>query len=374
MWVESGKKAALNKKELKVIAKENRAVFRRARFFSNVLQHAIGSLTDTKFEKELQNQNQSTEDMKEESGDCDEKEGDEKERGSDYEEGGDDDEKDQGNEKKEQKDIVLSSQRFSFLPSEQGAYVEPIIEHVEMSLFRFIVKQEKYIPHKTVRNFTSQCNPPKKDDFSDADLLCLLNFIIQNINLFTLGLDQTLFHGPNNIDPTFLLRNFKVEVRHHNAHGVTNLKGRWSDEKLLRLSTLALEVIVCLGKGSRFTQSIKRKLESELIDRWISTRKRKHEEDDNKCSKRRNMDNEYGKLTDFVLSIVNKLERNEDQVKKIIQLVIAKDERLMNIWESLTTQEDEDLKIKKFVTLANYQFDMVSTSNIIFLDAQPIYI
>ncbi|RIA98942.1 hypothetical protein C1645_748561, partial [Glomus cerebriforme] len=295
----------------------------------------------------------------EESGDCDEKEGDEKERGSDgdkKEEGGDDDEKDQGNEKKEQEDIVLSSQRFSFLPSEQGAYVEPIIEHVEMSLFRFIIKQEKYIPHKTVRRFASQCNPPKKDDFSDADLLCLLNFIIQNINLFTLGQGQTLFHGPNNIDPTFLLRNFKVEGRHHNAHGVANLKGRWSDEKLLRLSTLALEVIVCLGDQDslRPLEEIKQKLESEFIDRWISTRKRKHEEDDNKCNKRRNMDNKYGKLT---VSIVNKLERNEDQVKKIIQLVIAKDERLMNIWESLTTQEDEDLRIKKFVTLANYQFD-----------------
>ncbi|RIA91299.1 hypothetical protein C1645_767909 [Glomus cerebriforme] len=262
----------------------------------------------------------------EESGDCDEKEGDEKEQGSDgdkKEEGGDDDEKDQGNEKKEQEDIVLSSQRFSFLPSEQGAYVEPIIEHVEMSLFRFIIKQEKYIPHKTVRRFASQCNPPKKDDFSDADLLCL-NFIIQNINLFTLGQDQTLFHGPNNIDPTFLLRNFKVEARHHNAHG------------LLRLSTLALEVIVRLD-SLRPLKEIKQKLESEFIDRWISTRKRKHEEDDN--------------------IIVNKLERNEDQVKKIIQLVIAKDERLMNIWESLTTQEDEDLRIKKFVTLVNYQFD-----------------
>ena len=121
-------------------------------------------------------------------------------------------------------------------------------------------------------------------------------------------------------------------------------------------------------------EEIKQKLESEFIDRWILTRKRKHEEDDNKCSKRRNMDNVYGKLTDFALSIVNKLERNEDQVKKIIQLVIAKDEKLMNIWESLTTQEDEDLKIKKFVTLTNYQFDTVSTPNIIFLDAQPIYI
>jgi len=99
-----------------------------------------------------------------------------------------------------------------------------------------------------VRNFVSKCNPPKKDDFSDADLLCLLDFIMQNINLFTLGQHQTLFHGSNNINPSFIFKSFKVEARHHNAHGITNLKGRWSDEKLLRLSTLALEVTVCLGK------------------------------------------------------------------------------------------------------------------------------
>lgn len=283
-WVNN----ALNKKKLKVIDKEYRAVFQRARFFSSVMQHAIGSLTDCKLKKDLQNQNQNMDYMKEdqeegdereEGGDDDEKENgsddekenggdDEKESSEDYEkesrEGGedyeresgedyekesdDDEEKDQGNNKKGQEDIVLSSQQFSFSPSEQGAYVVPIIEHVEASLFRFIIKQEKYIPHKTVRKFVSRCNPPKKDDFSDADLLCLLNFIIQNINLFTLGQGQTLFHGSNNIDPPFLLKTFKVEIRHHNAHGVTNLKGRWCDEKLLRLSTLALEVIVCLGK------------------------------------------------------------------------------------------------------------------------------
>jgi hypothetical protein len=43
------------------------------------------------------------------------------------------------------------------------------------------------------------------------------------------------------------------------------------------------------------------------------------------------VNNEYGKLTDFVLNIVNKLEKNEEQVEKIIRLAIAKDEILMNI-------------------------------------------
>jgi hypothetical protein len=133
---------------------------------------------------------------------------------------------------------VLSSQQFSLLPSEQGSYTESIIEHVETSLHQFIFKQKKYIPCKTGRKFVSRYNPPKNEDFSDADLLCLLNFTIQNIILFTLGQDQTLFRGPDKADPSFLLESFKVEVNHHN---VTNLKGKWSDKKLQRLSILALE-------------------------------------------------------------------------------------------------------------------------------------
>jgi len=109
-------------------------------------------------------------------------------------------------------------------------------------------------------------------------------------------------------------------------------------------------------------REIKQKLESKLMEQWISTRKRRHEEDDNECNvKRRDLKNiEYGELTDFVLNVVSKLEENEEQVGKIIRLaiVIAKDEILINIWKSLMTQKD-DTKIKKFVTLANFQFVMV---------------
>ena len=93
----------------------------------------------------------------------------------------------------------------------------------------------------------SKCKPPKQVDFSDADLLCILNFVIKNISLFTLGQYQTLFQGPHKTDPSFLFKSFK-EARNHNAHGITHLEGRWCDEKLQRLSTLALEVIICLGK------------------------------------------------------------------------------------------------------------------------------
>ena len=60
------------------------------------------------------------------------------------------------------------------------------------------------------------------------------------------------------------------------------------------------------------------------------------------------------------------------QVGKIVRLAIAKDEILINIWKSLISQKDDDAKIKKFVTQANFQFDMVSTPDIIFL--MPVYI
>ncbi|CAG8635737.1 16947_t:CDS:2 [Cetraspora pellucida] len=202
-------------------------------------------------------------------------------------------------------------QRARFF-SKQGAYIEPILEHMELSLFRFIIKQEKYIPYETVRNFVSKCNPPKKDDFSDTDLLCLLNFI------------------------TILL-------------------------------------IIEDQDALKPLREIKQKLESELIKRWISTRKRRHEEDDNKCNvKKRDLKNiEYRELTDFTLNVISKLEKNEEQVGKIVRLAIAKDETLINIWKSLMTQKDEYVKIKKFVTLANFQFDMVSTPDITF--QMPVY-
>ena len=93
------------------------------------------------------------------------------------------------------------------------------------------------------------CNPPRQIDFSDADLLCLLNFTIQNISLFTTRQsDQTLFCGQYKLNPSDLLMFFKVEARNYNAHAITQSNGRWNDEKLQRLSTLALEVVICLGE------------------------------------------------------------------------------------------------------------------------------
>ncbi|RIB15814.1 hypothetical protein C2G38_2191542 [Gigaspora rosea] len=349
--------------ELKIIDQRNRAVFRRALFFSNIMQHAIGSLTDLALKKELQ--------KAEELQEVEDQEAKNEDKKDDYDvEKDDQKEKDQGvqeSDKEGQDNLifhVLSSQipqRFSFPPSEQGAYVKSVLEHVKKSLFRFIVKHEQYIPRKTVENFVSRCSPPKQTDFSDADLLCILNFMIQNISLFTLGQYQTLFCGPYRIDPSLLFKSFKVEARHHNAHEVTHLEGRWSDEKLQRLLTLALEVIICLGDHEAFEPlvEIKRKLDTELAERLTLARKRKCEEEEECNVKRKYLSNiEYGEFTDFVLYLVSKLEKNEDQTGQIVRMAVAKNDKLIDIWDSLITRKDENAKIKKFVALINFQFDM----------------
>ncbi|KAF0561129.1 hypothetical protein F8M41_025326 [Gigaspora margarita] len=124
-----------------------------------------------------------------------------------------------------------------------------------------------------------------------------------------------------------LFKSFKVEARHHKAHGVTHLKGRWSDEKLQRFLTIALE--------------------------------RKHEEEEECNVKRKYLSNiEYGEFTDFALYLVNKLEKNEEQIGQIARMAVVKNDILIDIWGSLITQKDENAKLKKFVALINFQFDM----------------
>ncbi|CAG8610938.1 1175_t:CDS:2 [Acaulospora colombiana] len=258
---------------------------------------------------------------------------------------------------------ALSSQlpqRFSFLPSEQDAYVEPILGFVEKSFYRFIIKHDQRIPNKTKENFVSRLNPQRKADFSDADLSCLLSFITQNLSLFKLGQQQTLFEGTYKTDPLPLFESFKVEAVNHKKLGIAHIEGRWNDEKLRRLSTLALEIVICLGDSEAFQPlvEIKHKLEAELAERMIMKRRKREGEDYN--AKRGHLTNvEYGEFTDFALSLVSKLEKNEEQVKQVIRMAIAKNEALVNIWRSLITQRDEDAKIKKFVNFVNIRFNLV---------------
>ena len=213
------------KKDLKIIDKKNQAIFKNVR----VLQYSVSNGTNS---TQPQNINNAA------------KEEPEEPAASTIISSSDD----SNDYEKINEPLALQvTQRFSLSASQQGSFTEPIFEHVERSLFRFISKHHQYVPSKTVEEFAKKCIPPRKPDFSDADLLCLLNFIIQNIHLFTNRSNQSLFNGDYELNPSVLFKSFK-EVRNYNAHGITRPEGRWDDDKLRRLSTLALEVAVCFSK------------------------------------------------------------------------------------------------------------------------------
>ncbi|CAG8582015.1 16710_t:CDS:2 [Cetraspora pellucida] len=360
IWLNVFKKEKENKRMLKVIDENDHAVFKKVRFFSSVVNVSYGtgstsvnvrkgnasidSLKKREFGKELQEKVTNEQEIE---------------------------------KVQETKSQVHRSssppipQRFSFSASEQGSYVEPILQHVERAFFNFITRHEKYIPSKTVKDFVMKCNPPRQIDFSDADLLCLLNFILQIISLFTTRQsDQTLFCGQYKLNPSDLLMSFKVEARNYNAHAITQSSGRWNDEKLQRLSTLALEVVICLGGQDEYEQllEIKRKLDFEIMKRLISTANRTHEDNevDHQIKKRKLRDLELEEdkrqleeLTNFALDIIGKLESSDkEQLNRIVQMAISKNELLLNIWKSIDVKKDEDTKIEKFVKLMNMQFEM----------------
>ncbi|CAG8478004.1 17105_t:CDS:2, partial [Cetraspora pellucida] len=246
-------------------------------------------------------------------------------------------------------------QRFSFSASEQGSYVEPILQLVERALFKFITRHETHIPLKVVKGFAAKCNPPRQSDFSDADLLCLLNFTIRHVSLFTNQSNKTLFCGKHKLNPSTLLTSFKVEARNYNAHAITQANGRWDDERLQRLSTLALEVSICLGAREEYESllEIKKKLDFEVMERWVLT----VHEDDPQMKKRKIRDIELEELTDFALDVINKLESDQEQLNRIVHMAISKDETLLNIWRCIESKEKKD-KIEKFIRLMNIEFNM----------------
>ena len=137
-------------------------------------------------------------------------------------------------------------QSFSFTEKEQGAIIEPFINLVERAVYDFLVNNEDIIPLEIVESFADKQRPPISKDFCNADLLCMLNFILENITIFS---KKSVFHGQYKANPAELLIDFKKKVRNKLAHGiVVSGKGRWSDHALQHVSILACEVIICLGK------------------------------------------------------------------------------------------------------------------------------
>lgn len=178
MWLNSDEKKKEIGRTLKIIDKKHQATFERAKFFSSVVQHAIGSLTDYEFEKETRKRSVQEQVKKEEA------EEDVEDEEAKEDEGVEEEDHDtlynnniqptsphifpptspikvnpahsptsqpppspSPKEDRKEKGQGASSlgipQHFSFSPSEQGAYVEPIIQYVDKAFFRYIKKHQQ---------------------------------------------------------------------------------------------------------------------------------------------------------------------------------------------------------------------------------------
>jgi hypothetical protein len=76
------------------------------------------------------------------------------------------------------------------------------------------------------KRFVKRCIPSQKSDFLDTNLLCLLNFMIQNINLFKNQHNQSLFNGEYKLNPTAALLKLFKEKKNYNTHRITQSEGR----------------------------------------------------------------------------------------------------------------------------------------------------
>ncbi|CAB4415640.1 unnamed protein product [Rhizophagus irregularis] len=147
---------------------------------------------------------------------------------------------------------------------------------------------------------------------------------------------QQPLNGDYKLNPTNLFKFFKNKAtRNHLAHMIIQLKGRWNDEKLHKLSAIALKIVVYLGDDKAFKplKEFKQKLESELME-WRIPVKRKHKEcEENESIRKKSLkDIDLRKLLDFSLHIMSKLESDDKkQLKQIVQLVVNIDDAFVNI-------------------------------------------
>ncbi|CAB4409323.1 unnamed protein product [Rhizophagus irregularis] len=274
--------------------------------------------------------------------------------------------------------------RYSFSEAEQGAVVETFLTLAEKAIYNFLVKYEDKLPDILVENFASKQNPPVSKDFRDADVLCMLKFIIENIKIF---LKESAFHGSHKSKPIELLKDFKKDVRHKNAHGIVeNNKGRWCDLSLQRVVHLTCEVVTCLGSDYKEVYAAKEKFDDEILKRWSSraasdisnqapssdffTNLRNgsdttslNNETSNQfraCPLKRKLDDtDFDQMTDFVLGVFKKIKENKTGEKqKILQLSLEKNESLIKIWRMAIIKRTYTEQINKFVLFSNSMFNM----------------
>ncbi|CAG8838405.1 2168_t:CDS:2, partial [Gigaspora margarita] len=212
-------------------------------------------------------------------------------------------------------------QTFSFSDEEQGAIIEPLLNLVEKALNEFLIKNEHMIPSEVVEGFASKQRPPINPDFSNADTLNMLNFIIENIKIF-------------------------------------DKSGRWSDHTLQNVAILACDVVTCLGGNYKELYAIKERLDNEIIEKWtgkptleveIKSPKRKHD-DSNFC--------EMLKSVRDILKEVIETKEGSGSKQKILKLALREDEDLIRIWRTVKTTECRRKQSHEFIEFVNLAFNL----------------
>ncbi|CAI2197186.1 19472_t:CDS:2, partial [Funneliformis geosporum] len=240
-------------------------------------------------------------------------------------------------------------QTFSFANDEQEAIIEPYINFVEKALYKFLIDNEHIIPSKIVESFVAKQHPRISPDFENADILCMIKFITENISIF---LKKSTFHGRYKLDPTGLLINFKNNVRNQMAHGIIiDEKGRWSDLALQNVAHLACEIVACLGGDYQEVYGNKENFDDEIIQRLISKSTKV-----SRPPKRKFNDISPCEIAEFVSEVLEDfVEADKEQKQQIMKLTLKKDEYMMYIWRMIEKQSKKE-KILNFVRFVNLTF------------------
>ncbi|RUP47528.1 hypothetical protein BC936DRAFT_145641 [Jimgerdemannia flammicorona] len=199
---------------------------------------------------------------------------------------------------------------------------------------------------------------PISPDFSDADVLCMLQFIIENVDKYvkTLG-----FHGQRKARPVELLNDVKKNVRQF-----LNKTGPWSYHALQTVSLLACDVVAFLGGNCDDVYEAKEKMDNTLIQRLISTTTSEVSAeaagsiDDIPRSPKRKLDDvDFDKVTEFVMEVMDEVEEAEEgQRRKIAKLALEENNVLLQIWRAIETKENRKEKIGKFLWYTNLVLDV----------------
>ncbi|CAG8575807.1 3452_t:CDS:1, partial [Scutellospora calospora] len=106
---------------------------------------------------------------------------------------------------------------------EQGTIIESLLNLVKKAFNEFFIKKEHMIPSEVIKGFAAKQHLFINPDFSNANTLNMLNFIIKNIKIF----DKSVFHSQHKSAPVNLFKNFKNNIQHKIAYGILiDQKGR----------------------------------------------------------------------------------------------------------------------------------------------------